>query len=175
MELKYWWVKEDGSISVVVIGLFVITITALMMMTNIASLVEAKRSLAQATESAAQRGVHTLDKNTYYQGKANLFTAPLSAFENRDHPIIPIDCTRGGAEVLRELISWREVTGAQLQEIQLMDFQCDGQSLAIKTQSRVALPFTVPFSSIDSVVLTASAGTANMVQEGFYLFGIRLY
>lgn len=174
-KFKFGLFKENGSISVIVIGLFVITIAALMIMTNIAFLVEAKRSLAQATEAAAQRGVHTLDKSLYYRGKANLLTAPLALIKNRAHPVIPIDCARGTTEVLLELNSWSGITGPQLQSIQLIDFECDGHSLAIKTQSQVDLPFTIPFSSIDSVALTASAGTANMVQEGFYLFGIRLY
>ena len=55
--------SERGSISVVVIGLFVITVASLMVMTDVSALIVAKRSLVQATEAAAQRGVHTLDKS----------------------------------------------------------------------------------------------------------------
>jgi hypothetical protein len=139
----------------------------------------AKRSLAQATEAAAQRGVHTLDKTSYYQGKANMFTVPLAIATNRPHPVIPINCTRGGVEVLLELHSWSnddsELKWQQLQGIQLTNYQCDGQSLAIETRSEVKLPFRIPFSATDSVFLTASAGTTNQVQEGFYLFGVRLH
>ena len=51
--------SETGSISVIVIGLFVITVASLMVMTDVSSLIVAKRSLVQATEAAAQRGVHT--------------------------------------------------------------------------------------------------------------------
>ena len=54
--------NEEGSISVVVIGLFVITVASLMVMTDVSALIVAKRSLVQATEAAAQRGVHTLIK-----------------------------------------------------------------------------------------------------------------
>ena len=171
--------SDTGSISVVVIGLFVISVASLMVMTDVGVLIVAKRSLAQATEAAAQRGVHTLDKNAYYQGKANMFTLPLAIATHRPHPVIPIDCRRGGVEVLLELHSWStdnsNMKWRQLKGIQLTDFQCDGQSLAIQTRSEVLLPFRVPMSATSTVFLTASAGTTNQVQEGFYLFGIRLH
>ena len=170
---------ESGSIAVIVIGLFVITVASLMVMTDVSTVIVAKRSLAQATEAAAQRGVHTLNKNSYYQGKANIFTVPMAIATNRAHPVIPIDCNRGGFEVLLELHSWSnddsDLKWHQLKGIQLTNYQCDGQSLDIETRSEANLPFRVPFTSIDSVFLTASAGTTNQVQEGFYLFGIRLH
>ena len=174
------FLKDDsGSLAVIVIGLFIITVASLMVMTDVSTVIVAKRSLAQATEAAAQRGVHTLDKANYYQGKGNVFTVPLGIATHRAHPVIPIDCNRGGLEVLLELHSWSnddtDLKWHQLKGIQLTDYQCDGQTLAIATRSEVNLPFRVPFSSIDSVFLTASAGTTNQVQEGFYLFGIRLH
>ena len=170
--------SETGSISVIVIGLFVITVASLMVMTDVSSLIVAKRSLVQATEAAAQRGVHALDKSKYYQGKGNMFTVPLALATQREHPIIPIDCTRGGIEVLLELNSWSndesDMKWNALKGIELTHFECDGQLLFIQTKSEIQLPFRVPFSSTDSVFLSASAGTSNDVQEGFYLFGIRL-
>jgi hypothetical protein len=170
---------DSGSIAVIVIGLFVITVASLMVMTDVSTVIVAKRSLVQATEAAAQRGVHTLDKSSYYQSTANIFTVPLAIGTQRAHPLIPIDCTKGRFEVLFELHSWSnddtDLKWHQLQGIQLTDFQCDGQSLALETRSEVKLPFKVPFSSIESLFLTASAGTTNQVQEGFYLFGIRLH
>jgi len=56
---------ESGSIAVIVIGLFVITVASLMVMTDVSTVIVAKRSLAQATEAADQRGVHNLDKGSY--------------------------------------------------------------------------------------------------------------
>jgi hypothetical protein len=171
--------NDSGSIAVIVIGLFLITVASLMVITDVSTVIVAKRSLAQATEAAAQRGVHTLDKASYYKGKGTIFTVPMAIATKRAHPVIPIDCNRGGLEVLLELHSWSndetDLKWHQLKGIQLTDYQCDGQSLAIETRSEVNLPFRVPFSSIDSVSLTASAGTTNQVQEGFYLFGIRLH
>ncbi len=170
---------ETGSISVVVIGLFVVTVASLMVMTDVSALVVAKRSLVQATEAAAQRGVQSLDQSEYYQGKANIFTVPMAIATQREHPVVPIDCGRGGVEVLLELNSWSNDDGdmkwQHLKGIELTDFSCDGSSLQISTRSEMKLPFKVPFSTTDSVFLTATAGTTNTVQEGFYLFGVRVY
>ena len=171
--------SDRGSISVVVIGLFVVTVASLMVMTDVSALMVAKRSLVQATEAAAQRGVHTLDKSEYYQGKGNMFTAPMAIATHRAHPVIPIDCARGGVEVLLELNSWSndesDMKWQQLKGIQLTSFSCDSTSLEISTRSEMKLPFKVPFTTTDSVFLTATAGTTNTVQEGFYLFGVRLH
>ncbi len=171
--------SEQGSISVVVIGLFVVTVASLMVMTDVSALIVAKRSLVQATEAAAQRGVHTLDKSEYYQGKGNMFTAPMATATGRAHPVIPIDCARGGVEVLLELNSWSndesEMKWQHLKGIQLTNFYCDGASLEIRTRSEMKLPFKVPFTTTDSAFLNAPAGTPNPVQAGFYLFGIRVH
>jgi hypothetical protein len=176
--LKERFRSEAGSISVIVIGLFVITVASLMVMTDVSSIIVAKRSLVQATEAAAQRGVHTIDKGRYYQGKGNMSTVPLAIATQRAHAVIPIDCTRGGIEVLLELNSWSndetDMKWHQLKGIELTNFDCDGSSLEISTRSEMNLPFQVPFSRTNSVFLTATAGTTNKVQEGFYLFGIRI-
>ena len=170
--------SDTGSISVIVIGLFLITVASLMVMTDVSSIIVAKRSLVQATEAAAQRGVHVLDKNEYYQGKANMFTVPLAFATQRSHHVIPIDCVRGGVEVFLELNSWSndqsDMKWNQLKGIELTNFDCDGTSLQISTRSEMELPFQIPFSRTNSVLLTATAGTTNKVQEGFYLFGIRI-
>jgi hypothetical protein len=176
--MKRVFADDSGSIAVIVIGLFVLTVASVMVMTDVSTVIIAKRSLAQATEAAAQRGIHALDENSYYQGKANMFTVPLAVATHRAHPVIPIDCNRGGFEVLLELQSFSndesDLKWHQLKGIQLVDYQCDGQSLAIQTRSEVDLPFKVPFSTMESAFLTASAGTVNQVQEGFYIFGIRV-
>ena len=169
---------ERGSLSVVIIGLFFITVAFLMVMSDVATVLVAKRSLAQATEAAAQRGVHTLDKSAYYTGKGTMFTAPLAILTQRDHSPIPIDCNRALFNVMLELSNWSNDDGSmkrhELQGIVLTDLQCDGSSIEISTYSQVKFPFTVPFSRMDSAILRATAGTTNQVQEGFYLFGIRL-
>ena len=170
---------ESGSLSVVIIGLFLLTVASLMVMSDIGSVFVAKRSLVQATEAAAQRAVHTLDESAYYVGKGNMFTAPLAAINNSAHRSIPIDCDRAVLNVLLELHNWSSDDGSmkrnEMKGIVLRDVQCDGSSVEISTYAEVVFPFRVPFTHMDSAFLTAHAGTTNEVQEGFYLFGIRLH
>ena len=170
---------ERGSLSVVIIGLLVLTVASLMVMTDVATVMVAKRSLAQATEAAAMRAVHTLDRDSYYTGKGTVLTTPLALINNREHPSIPIDCQRAPFDVVLELENWStddtSMKRHELQGITLTDFLCDGTSVEISTRAEVKFPFTVPFTSLNSSVLTASAASTNQVQEGFYLFGIRLH
>ena len=172
-------INERGSLSVVIIGLFFISTACLVVMSNVATVLVAKRSLAQATEAAAQRGVHSLDKSSYYTGKGTMFTAPLATITGREHSPIPIDCNRAFLDVILELRNWSNDDSSmkrhELQGIVLTNMECDESSLEISTFSEVKFPFNVPFLNMDSAVLTSTVGTTNQVQEGFYLFGIRLY
>jgi hypothetical protein len=181
MEIK-WRSKlgdERGSLSVVIIGLFVVTVASLMVMTDIATVMVAKRSLTQATEAAAMRGVHTLDRAAYYTGKGTMATTPLALINNREHPAIPIDCNQAVLDVMLELHNWStddsSMKRPELQGIVLTDFICDGTSVEISTYATVTFPFTVPFTSKSSAHLYSSAASTNQVQEGFYLFGVRLH
>lgn len=178
-DLKRKLADETGSLSIVIIGLFLVTVASLMVMSDIASVFVAKRSLIQATEAAAQRGVHTLDESAYYVGKGTMFTAPLAVINNSPHRTVPIDCNRAVLNVMLELHNWSNDDGSmkrnELKGIVLSDLQCDGTSLEISTYAEVVFPFRVPFTRMDSAFLTANAGTTNEVQEGFYLFGIRLH
>ncbi|CAB4710729.1 unannotated protein [freshwater metagenome] len=177
-----WWRSalgdERGSLSVLIIALFCITVAALMVMTDVATVMVAKRSLAQATEAAAQRAAHTLDPAAYYAGKGTIFTASLAAITGREHSPIPIDCNHALIDALLELRSWSNNDGDmkrhELQGIVLTNLECDGTSIEVSTYSEVKFPFRVPFSRMESAYLTSTAGTTNQVQEGFYLFGIRL-
>ncbi len=170
---------ERGSLSVVIIGLFVITVASLMVMSDVATVMVAKRSLAQATEAAAMRAVHTLDRDSYYTGKGTILTTPMSLINKREHSRIPIDCQQAVLDVFLELGNWSQddtsMKRHELQGIVLTDFSCDGTSVDISTYAEVKYPFTIPFTSLKSANLTAYAGSTNQVQEGFYLFGVRLH
>ena len=55
--LKILHKDENGSLSLLIIGLFVAALTALMIVTDIAVVANAKRTLDQATEASAMRAV----------------------------------------------------------------------------------------------------------------------
>jgi hypothetical protein len=80
--------NEDGSISVLVFGLFAVVLLSGVVLTDISAILVAQRSLVQATESAAQSAAQALDLETYYQGKHSALTFLVSDAS----PVIPIDC-----------------------------------------------------------------------------------
>lgn len=138
---------ERGSISVLTIGLFLVTISLLILITDIAAIAVAKRSLVHATESAALRAVQNLDRAAYYRGGTGID--------------IPIDCPSARLRVIEELELWMQSSGdmfrPELQEVWLSDFYCAGNLVKLSTTARARLPFRLPQSSLIDVELHASA------------------
>ena len=105
MELKHKYIKflssESGSISLVVMALFTISLSSILVVTDVAAVAIAKRSLTQATESAAQRGVRNLDRTSYYRGEFDVTTQARNLFGiGPTDPGVTIDCSEalGDAE-----------------------------------------------------------------------------
>ncbi len=147
--------QEQGSISVLTLGLFLITITFATLMTDIASIAIAKRSLIQASEAAVVRAVQSLDKSAYYQSNTSM--------------VIPIDCSMARMKVIQELGLWMQ-NGAQmlrpeLEEIALVDFYCLDNVVRINTTAKAKLPFRLPNSSLVNVEIHASVGAQSSRQN----------
>ena len=170
---------ERGSISVLIIALFLITISLVMITTNIATITLAKRTLTQSAESAAQRGAHFLDEEAYYSGKFNVITMAQNLFgQGPEDPGVPIDCKKaqiGIAEALSDLSQESKLLidkGAH--DLEVAEISCDGRDLRVTLKVEVDLPFQLPFLNLRSVTLISSATTYNQRNNGFYLFGFRV-
>jgi hypothetical protein len=170
---------ERGSISVLIIALFLITISLVMITTNIATISLAKRTLTQSAESAAQRGAHFLDEEAYYRGKFNVITMAQNLFgQGPEDPGVPIDCEKaqiGIAEALFDLSKESKLLinkGAH--NLEIAEISCDGRDLRVALKVEVDLPFQLPFSNLRSVTLISSATTYNQRNNGLYLFGFRI-
>ncbi len=147
--------QEQGSISVLTLGLFLMTITFATLMTDIASIAIAKRSLIQASEAAVVRAVQSLDKSAYYQSNTSI--------------VIPIDCSMARMKVIQELGLWMQ-NGAQmlrpeLEEIALVDFYCLDNVVRINTTAKAKIPFRLPNSSLVNVEIHARVGAQSRRQN----------
>jgi hypothetical protein len=173
-------IQDDrGSISVLIIALFLITISLVMITTNIATITLAKRTLTQSTESVAQRGAHFLDEDVYYRGKFNVITMAQNLFgQGPEDPGVPIDCQKaqaGIAEALADLSKESKLLidkGAH--NLEVVEIACDGRDLRVALKIEVELPFQLPFLNLRSVTLISSATTYNQRNNGLYLFGFRV-
>jgi hypothetical protein len=165
---------EEGSISLLIIGLFVVTVSTLLVITNIASIAIAQRSLVQASEAAVQRGVQNLDLNSYYVGKGGM----MSGILNGSEVPIPIECSSASSAISDELKHWNSSNDSllrrEIRDIWLSEFNCDGVSVGISTSAFAVLPLQIPFMNLKNIELHTSVGATNSRSKGFYLFGIRI-
>jgi hypothetical protein len=181
MELRARILREDrGSISLVVLTLFLITIITSLVITDIAAVVIAKRSLTQATEAAAQRGVRNLNRDAYYSGEFDLSTMVGNIFgAGPKDPGIPIDCSKALGDSQGALAEWargpRSLRRVELNEVYIMDIQCDGFGIQLITTAIARLPIAVPIIRVDKVEITSRVSTTNTRKGGFSPFGIRIF
>jgi hypothetical protein len=158
--------EDRGSISLIVMALFLISIVTIAILTDISSVYLAKRSLTQATEAAAQRAVRNLDMSAYYRGEYNATKSLLTlAGYGESDPGIPIDCAKGREDALSALSDWsvagRTVMRSNLGVINLEKLSCDGYQIAITTSSTASLPFLFPFIEISKVQITSTVGSVD--------------
>lgn len=165
---------EDGSISLLIIGLFVVTLATLLVITNIASIAIAQRSLVQASEAAVQRGVQTLDLKAYYVGEGGA----LSGLLNNGEVPIPIECSSANSAISEELRHWNSSNSSllrrEIRDIWMSEFNCDGVSVGIGTSAYAVLPLQLPFTNLKNIELHTFVGARNTRSKGLYLFGIRI-
>ena len=139
---------ENGSISVLTIGLFLLAVALLVIITDIGSLIVAKRSLIHITESAGIRATHQLDLAEYYRGVTNVE--------------IPINCEMALATVNDELGQWitsqSEMKRRELTRVELLNFSCNGNRIELTTSAEAKLPFPLPGAVLPYVELHATVG-----------------
>ncbi len=165
---------EEGSISLLIIGLFVVTVATLLVITNIASIAIAQRSLVQASEAAVQRAVQNLDLKAYYVGEGGM----LSGILNNGDVAIPIECSSANSAISDELRHWNSANSSllrrEIRDIWMSEFNCDGVSVGISTTAFAVLPLQLPFVNLKNIELHTSVGATNTRSKGLYLFGIRI-
>ena len=171
--------SEDGSISVLVFGLFAVVLLSGAVLTDISAVIVAQRSLVQATESAAQSAAHALDLDSYYQGKHSA----LSFLVSDASPVIPIDCkaaSNRASETLADIAntsnlnygSSKQLVRRELSNVHISEFQCNGSEVLLTASAKAWLPISLSLFSFESVELSASAGTTSVKKRVLSLFGI---
>jgi hypothetical protein len=171
---------EEGSLSLLMIGLFVAALSAVMVMTDVAVVANAKRSLDQATEAAAMRAVQNLDEKAYYEGKHTIATSIYMALGNEDYADnrVPIDCNKGWLEVNDEMSSWFNTSSSmktmQIKKYELTMYDCVYDLVHLEAKAEVKLPFPAPFTDFDRTTINSSITTSNEKDKGLWLFGHRL-
>lgn len=172
--------EERGSISLIVLTFFLITVITSLVITDIAAVAIAKRSLTQATEAAAQRGVRNLNRDAYYSGEFDLSTMVGNIFGvGPNDPGIPIDCSKALGDSEGALADWgggpRSLRRVELLDVAIRDIQCDGFGIQLVTSAMAQLPIVIPLLKMDKVLITSRVSTTNTRRAGFAPLGIRVF
>lgn len=129
--------EENGSISVLTIGLFLLSVVLLALITDIASIAVAKASLVHVSEAAAIRASHSVDLGSYYRGDTGVS--------------IPIDCQVAYQKAVEEISLWTQSDGGihrpELQQVWMTKFSCSGNRVSLSTSALASLPFRLPQSA----------------------------
>lgn len=179
--LKRFHECQSGSLSILIIGLFIAALTALMVVTDISVVANAKKTLDQATEAAAMRAVQNLDEAAYYNGKHTALTSiyMLAGNENYAENRVPVDCDAGWLEVNNELSTWMNTTSnmktIQIKNFEITMYDCVYDVVHLETKAKVKLPFPLPFANLNETSIKSSITTLNEKDKGLWLFGFRLH
>jgi hypothetical protein len=171
MNLVRKFIKDErGSLSLLIMSLFLITLILLAILTDISSMYLAKRSLTQATEAAAQRGGRNLDLDNYYRGEYNFNRFQLDVMGmGQTDPGIPIDCSKGVRDAVSTLHDWSNggpsIKRRNMSEISLVDVRCNGYEISLRTSSVVKLPFVLPFIGLDRFTIYSSIGSIDQRKQ----------
>ena len=170
---------ERGSLSVLIMSLFLMIVTTLLILTNISSVYLAKRSLTQITEAAAQRGVRNLDLDAYYRSQYNATRLALNVLgEGERDPGIPIDCQKGAEDTLDSIAQLSSegngLARENLKEIKVEAIECDGFQISLRTSATVNLPFILPFTGIRDVEVISEVGTFSERKITTNYYGINI-
>jgi len=179
IKLRRFCIEDGGSLSVLILSLFMTVVITLVILTDISTIYFAKRSLTQATEAAAQRGVRNLDLDAYYRGKYNV-NQFLKNFSNEREmdPGIPIDCSKGENDVhdaINEFSNNRaNLFGQHLGAIKIKTIACDGYQISLETSSIATLPFVLPFINLSSIEISSQIGTFDERKVSTSYYGINI-
>lgn len=137
---------EDGSIAPLIVTYFVIIMTAIFLISNVASTYIARRELLTLTETALSRAVQELDEFVYY------YQVPVTGVLEGGNQFVPINCSDAGQTLSRELrLFSTSVDGSRESTIPvIVDFNCDGRSLTVVVEEIHSLPFALPVFGIST-------------------------
>jgi hypothetical protein len=130
--LKKFIKDESGSISLLLVFLFLVTAIISLVVIDISDGYLAKRQLAQVGEAAAQIGSHQIDLNRYYsQGLID---------SGMGYKQVPLDCNSAINYALRFLNS----NSLRGNPIRLTGASCQNEKVTLNIQSEIRPLITLP-------------------------------
>jgi hypothetical protein len=131
-KLKTFRRSEEGSISLLLIFLFLITTITSLVVVDVADAYLAKRQLTQVAEAAAQTGSHQIDLTRYYSG--GLIDSGLG------YQLVPISCNSAILYAQRYLYS----NSLRGNPIYMTGWNCENEKVRINVRSEIRPLISLP-------------------------------
>ena len=136
--LKQWLNREDGSLSVLITSLFLLTLVLSFAIIDISGAYLAKRELINMGEAAISRAAHNLDLNRYYSGD-HVISGTNPSTGDATY-LVPIDCQ--SAE--RSLVSEISAISLRRSAVTISQFSCEADVLHVTLESNIAPTLNLP-------------------------------
>jgi len=125
---------DKGSITPLILLYFIVIMTSIFVIANIASVYIARKELITMAEAALSKAAQELDEARYYYSLPSIFPSGDS-----QGGAIPIDCNDASTTFRREIAAMSVQT-----ETEISKFECDGENLSASLSETSRLPFELP-------------------------------
>lgn len=151
--------SEKGSLSILIISLFLITLLLSFAIIDVAGAYRAKRDLVNLSEAAISRAAHNLDSGRYYSGDRSLLgSGPLGPIN-----LLPIDCA-AASQTFHQEIESMNVDSAPLS---VLNFSCIDDLLratvTVSLKPTLALPILQGSVMNRRLTIRASVSASNVI------------
>ena len=145
-KVKEFAEDESGSLLLLTLSLFLLTLVLSFAIIDVSSTFLAKRELVNIGEAAISRAAHKIDLDRYYSGDRTVASTSPSGTTY----LIPIDCAAASSTLEGE-ISHATLRGSP---ISITSVSCNGDVITAQLSSVIAPTFSLPLIS-DSVMNSA--------------------
>ena len=149
---------EAGSLSILIITLFLLTLIFSLNLINISDAFVAKRELVNIGEMAISDAAHSISLDRYYSGAR---TSDESAGDGQSLRV-PIDCTQA-SQGFRTIIAASNLRGAA---IAITDWQCVNDELTATLTSNISSDVKLPLNLSNPTVAITSTISATSIIGG---------
>jgi len=130
---------DEGSITPLILLYFIVIMSSIFVVTNIASIYIDRKELINVTEGALSKAAQELDENRYYYSLPQFISPNFSGMVT-----VPINCSDAGGTFRRELSIFKRD-----REIEIIDFECNGEDLRAYVRQKSKLLFELPLFEIN--------------------------
>jgi hypothetical protein len=148
--------EEDGSLSILILALFFITLISSLGVVDVSDNFLAKRQLIEVGEVAISRAAHQISLTRYYTGNILMDNSGADGAQFR----IPIDCSKAFASFSQEI----SISELRNQPITIEQWNCTDDEVSGTISAQIPILLKLPFGiGLDHVTVTSTVGATSII------------